>query len=333
MKAKSTLIAALFLVICGTSGEAATGSCDAIAAQADSAESRGDLDGLKRLYERANSSQSGCGTTYSYCLGRRIAGAYLTEAYKRAESGTSESALKPLLEQARAFGNPWQLLFALAEAEEAGSADDRARFDRAAAFYQETINEIKEIEIAGEICPGERGALPSKKRAKMIFSRATSASRLAMNFVVPPTMRNGNTGGIFIDSFRGFTPSRRPVPVTFDYNQASLNPKGYSAAAFLLKFLKIKHATEVHLTGHTDDKGSESYNCGLSRKRLDTVKAYLEDGGYYGKVTVEPLGEFVTVELDDSSRYSDEERRELNRRVELQLVPSTVAYRKGRTCG
>ncbi len=66
---------------------------------------------------------------------------------------------------------------------------------------------------------------------------------------------------------------------------------------------------------------------------VNTVKAYLKDGGFYGKVTVEPLGEFVTVELDDPSRYSDEERRELNRRVELQLVPSTIAYPKGRTCG
>lgn len=333
MKANIKLLIALLLGIGGFSGDAAAGSCAAIATQAESAESRGDLDILGKLHLSAKSPASGCDATYAYCLGRRIAGAYLAEAYKRAESGTSDAALKPLLKQARKFGNPWQLLFALAEAEEAGSADDRARFDRAAALYQESINEIKEVDSSGEICPGEQDALPSAKQAKMIFTRATSASRLAMNFVVPPTMRNGDTGGNFIDSFRGFTPTKRPLPVTFDYDRATLNPKGIEAAAFLLEFLNKKKVHAIHLTGHTDDKGSYGYNCGLSYRRLDTVKAYLKDGGFYGEITIEPLGEFVEVELDDPGRHSVEERRELNRRVELQLDPSAVSRWKGKTCG
>ncbi len=42
-----------------------------------------------------------------------------------------------------------------------------------------------------------------------------------------------------------------------------------------MKLLKAHLDLAVEIQGHTDSTGSDEHNLGLSRRRADTVKAYL----------------------------------------------------------
>ena len=68
------------------------------------------------------------------------------------------------------------------------------------------------------------------------------------------------------------------------------------------------------LEGWTDTTGPESYNMGLSQRRADSVKAYLEQKGI-------PASEMRAVGEGESTKYDNgtAEGRYLNRRVELIL--------------
>jgi outer membrane protein OmpA-like peptidoglycan-associated protein len=68
------------------------------------------------------------------------------------------------------------------------------------------------------------------------------------------------------------------------------------------------------IDGHTDSIGSEAYNMGLSQRRADAVKAYLESKGanLAGRFTATGFGESKPVASNDT-----EEGRAQNRRVEL----------------
>jgi outer membrane protein OmpA-like peptidoglycan-associated protein len=62
-----------------------------------------------------------------------------------------------------------------------------------------------------------------------------------------------------------------PAPITFLYDDASFTAIGHQQAAALSKFLRQRQLASVTLTGHADDRGSDEYNMGLSRNRLETV--------------------------------------------------------------
>jgi outer membrane protein OmpA-like peptidoglycan-associated protein len=84
----------------------------------------------------------------------------------------------------------------------------------------------------------------------------------------------------------------------------------------VVKLLKAHPDLEVEIQGHTDSTGSADHNLDLSRRRADTVKAYLQ---LYGI----SAGRLKTTGLGESRPVGDnatEEGRALNRRVELHRV-------------
>jgi outer membrane protein OmpA-like peptidoglycan-associated protein len=83
--------------------------------------------------------------------------------------------------------------------------------------------------------------------------------------------------------------------------------------------LKEFDKTLVEVAGHTDSTGSDDYNQALSERRAASVAAYLTSRG----VTSERLmavggGEKYPVASNDTPAG-----RQLNRRVEITIVPIT----------
>lgn len=79
----------------------------------------------------------------------------------------------------------------------------------------------------------------------------------------------------------------------------------------------------MHLTGHTDRKGSESYNMGLSQRRANTVKAYLVQRGINpASMTTQGLGESQPVQQCSTSlpRQQEIDCLQPNRRVEADVI-------------
>ncbi len=110
--------------------------------------------------------------------------------------------------------------------------------------------------------------------------------------------------------------SRRLVfdDVNFDYDKATLRPEAHArldeAAASLREWGDIK----VEVAGHTDSRGSEAYNMGLSLRRAESVRNYLIGKGI-------PADRLVTKGYGESQPIADNstnEGRFQNRRVELQ---------------
>lgn len=110
-----------------------------------------------------------------------------------------------------------------------------------------------------------------------------------------------------------------PVPLMFVYNEATLTPEGRHAADLLLEYLSLKHLKAIKLTGHADERGSEDYNYGLSRERLDAVARILKDGGYTGNLVLTPKGKTEPYTGIDRARYSGEALYQFDRRVELHI--------------
>jgi outer membrane protein OmpA-like peptidoglycan-associated protein len=109
-----------------------------------------------------------------------------------------------------------------------------------------------------------------------------------------------------------------PVPMTFVFDQATLTPDGEKTARLLLEYLQLKKFTSVTLSGHADERGTVEYNLDLSRKRLDTVSAFLRSRGYQGKLDLVAKGASEPFMGVDRSKYSPDDLMQLDRRVEVR---------------
>lgn len=103
--------------------------------------------------------------------------------------------------------------------------------------------------------------------------------------------------------------------VLFEFNKSDLVPGAARNLDPLVKALKENTEQSVIIEGHTDNIGNESYNLDLSKRRADSVKAYLMNHGVDGeRVSTEGLGFDYPVATNNS-----EAGRQQNRRVEIIL--------------
>lgn len=111
-----------------------------------------------------------------------------------------------------------------------------------------------------------------------------------------------------------------PSEVSFDYDSATLKPGFYSTLDKVAGLLNEYRDSTVTIVGHTDSRGSDSYNLDLSRRRAESVAQYLTSRGVdYGRLRTEGAGESQPRASNDN-----EAGRQQNRRVEL-LIQTTGA--------
>jgi outer membrane protein OmpA-like peptidoglycan-associated protein len=113
-------------------------------------------------------------------------------------------------------------------------------------------------------------------------------------------------------------PAPIPVPIKFVFRKTEFSKDGDKAASLLLEYLKAKKFDAVALSGHADDRGSDTFNFELSEGRLKTVEDYLRAGGFRGRISLLPKGKSMPYAGVDRSKYSRDELYELDRRVEIQ---------------
>lgn len=105
--------------------------------------------------------------------------------------------------------------------------------------------------------------------------------------------------------------------VLFEKDSSNLNQSAkQKLGKICLDILQTKNDFEITLTGHTDSDGSNEYNDRLSKKRTETVTAFLiKKGIVEDKVKVEYFGE-----LHPKVDNVDEAAMAVNRRVELTIT-------------
>lgn len=102
----------------------------------------------------------------------------------------------------------------------------------------------------------------------------------------------------------------------FEFNSADVNEKTALYLDDLAQALKDNPELKIKLVGHTDNVGSEKFNLKLSQYRAQKMKDYLVKKGVED-FRISTDGKGMKEPLNDNST---EEKRSLNRRVELTIL-------------
>ncbi len=104
--------------------------------------------------------------------------------------------------------------------------------------------------------------------------------------------------------------------ILFGFDQANLTSTAQQNLDKLVEILKKYPDTNIEIQGHTDSKGSDSYNMDLSVRRASSVSSHLKTKGVSSsRLTVRGFGESFP-------KYSNgsETNQALNRRVEFLVT-------------
>lgn len=96
--------------------------------------------------------------------------------------------------------------------------------------------------------------------------------------------------------------------VYFEYDKADLTSDARDILTEVATILLKEQKFNVRIEGHTDDRGSDTYNLSLGAKRAETVKTYLTQYGVDNmRVTTVSFGEEkpkVEGDTEDARRYN-----------------------------
>jgi outer membrane protein OmpA-like peptidoglycan-associated protein len=113
--------------------------------------------------------------------------------------------------------------------------------------------------------------------------------------------------------------------VLFDTDQAQLKAGAARTMDRLAEFMQSYPERRVLIEGHTDTRGSDSYNVDLSRRRAAAVAdALVERGIPSERIETIGLGEAYPVASNESTAGMQE-----NRRVEIVLSGPQGEFRSG----
>jgi len=111
-----------------------------------------------------------------------------------------------------------------------------------------------------------------------------------------------------------------PGNITFATNSADLNAGFYDVLNSVSMVLAEFDKTVIEVAGHTDSTGTDAYNQDLSERRARSVVAYLGTRNVRADRMI-PIG---AGETHPVATNDTDAGRQLNRRVELTLVPLTL---------
>jgi outer membrane protein OmpA-like peptidoglycan-associated protein/tetratricopeptide (TPR) repeat protein len=116
--------------------------------------------------------------------------------------------------------------------------------------------------------------------------------------------------------------------VYFDFDKSNIRPGAADTLDIVYRTLTENQEMVVEVRGHTDAKGTESYNVGLSDRRADAAIDYLAKKGVKeSRLIPKAFGEEVPAA--DNTKPNGEDNpagRALNRRVEFKIVDGTLGY-------
>jgi outer membrane protein OmpA-like peptidoglycan-associated protein len=107
---------------------------------------------------------------------------------------------------------------------------------------------------------------------------------------------------------------------TFEIDSDRIQPGFYSTMDIISGIVRKYGKTELMVSGHTDSTGSAEHNQLLSERRAAAVQAYMEsDGVLPQRIIARGFGKNQPIASNES-----ESGRQLNRRVDITIVPITA---------
>ncbi|MFK7936083.1 MAG: OmpA family protein [Saprospiraceae bacterium] len=108
----------------------------------------------------------------------------------------------------------------------------------------------------------------------------------------------------------------------FDFDQADLRFASQADLRKLAKVMRDNPTYRLKLVGHTDSKGTDNYNTGLSARRAENAQVYLRNMGVaLERMSIEYKGELAPIAVNQYINGQDAPQgRQLNRRVVVQIT-------------
>jgi outer membrane protein OmpA-like peptidoglycan-associated protein len=111
-----------------------------------------------------------------------------------------------------------------------------------------------------------------------------------------------------------------PSDILFDFDKADIRPAAAAALKQVGDLLRTSARGTVRIEGHTDAKGSDSYNMRLSQRRAQSVQKWLveREGLRDMRFATHGFGESKPIAPNSKPDGTDDpEGRQKNRRVEI----------------
>ncbi|HMV69353.1 MAG TPA: OmpA family protein, partial [Myxococcota bacterium] len=107
-------------------------------------------------------------------------------------------------------------------------------------------------------------------------------------------------------------------PIYFDYGKASVRKDSLAVLDAVVTILKTyPQIRKIEIQGHTDSRGSDSFNLDLSQRRVDAARAYIISKGVEAdRLVSRGYGETMPL----APNATTEEEHQLNRRVVFLIV-------------
>jgi outer membrane protein OmpA-like peptidoglycan-associated protein len=120
-----------------------------------------------------------------------------------------------------------------------------------------------------------------------------------------------------ISTLSDYLPGGMEPVVFFDFNRSEIRPEGYPVLDTIAGLLdKELPMINVIIMGHTDSVGTERYNTGLSIRRAEAVKAYLNGRGIASsRLFIRGYGKIAPADTNDTT-----EGRANNRRAVVSIL-------------
>ena len=118
-------------------------------------------------------------------------------------------------------------------------------------------------------------------------------------------------------------PILMPTDLLFDYDKPDLRPEAVASLQKLAELIRRNPSARFLIEGHTDSFGTDEYNLDLSRRRAESVKAWLTGTMSLPEQAIETRG-FGKTRLRAPATGTVEEQR-INRRVEIVIRSNSAA--------
>ena len=118
--------------------------------------------------------------------------------------------------------------------------------------------------------------------------------------------------------------ARVELIVNFDFDRSEVKPEYFSEIEEVADFMAQFPDVDIELEGHTDSRGTQAYNLGLSDRRVAAVRQVMIDrfNVHAGRVTSRGYGESRPVASNDT-----DSGRADNRRVMTVVINTVDSYR------
>lgn len=116
--------------------------------------------------------------------------------------------------------------------------------------------------------------------------------------------------------------STRFAPVSFEFEKAQITAEAAEVLNNLYEYLSASENAKLEIHGHTDSKGSETYNIELSKRRASAAMTYLRNKGIKSnRMKIIAHGEDQPIAPNENPDGSDNPPgRDKNRRVQFIII-------------